>query len=626
MAIAFDASATASEVADDSPASSPLEWTHTPVGTPRAVVVHLPCGGVNTNVAITSVTYGGGAMTQVSGSPVNKATGEPGSMSAWFLGTSIPTGAQTVSVAYTVVAAGPTLVGTSITYTADDDCSIVDVDVTITSDSLENPSCTLSLGGATCACSMGFNSGQNATTGIAPLANWTSRSEDAANNKTHGVYTYDIIGSTDVTAGWTQTAEDALAIAIAIREGVVSSASFKAGHFTGPGASGNRAHTVVGFTPGATIFFANEATATGAVASDSIITIAAVDSSGASVNIGMRSDDGPTTMVTSRLFDTDPTLSQNVDGSDTTETYFDWVSNDTYGWTLNWTSTAALKVGYLAFKSTIQSKVGVLASGTSTGDISATGVGFQPDVVLFFASRGDTTEGGTAFALMGVGAMTATTQFSSTAIDEDAIGTSRVRHRAYNNQAITLINSNPNALYLGATYVSMDSDGFTINIGTAPGASTNIGYLALKGVNAHAGLIAEKTSAGTQAYTGFGFQPASVLCFGASANTNDGTLETGMTFSCGASDGTTDRAVACASVDAAATSSTGRHYSELYSFIRILGTDGSLAGSADVNSFDSDGMTLNFVDTAVSTNYQGFVAFAADAATRRYSLTLTGVG
>ena len=413
------------------------------------------------------------------------------------------------------------------------------------------------------------------------------------------------------TFTWAQTNGTGASVAFNLLPDTGTDDIFRVGNITGPSGAGSNAHTGVGFTPGATIFFANEKTATGATNGDSIMSIAVLDANGSSVNIGMRSDDAAATMLTSRFFDTDPTLSQNVDASDTIETYFDWVSTDSNGWTLNWTSTSLLKVGYMAFKSTIQNKVGVFASGTSATNVAVTGVGFVPDVVLFFASRGDTTEGGTSFALIGVGAMTSTAQYTTTLIDEDNITTSRVRRRAYTDKCISLINSNPNALYMDASYVSMDADGFTVAIGTAPGASTNIGYLALKGIEAFPGFIQERATAGSQAYTGFGFLPEAVLFMGGSAAAIDGTLEAGFQFDIGASDGTFARSMACCSADSSADALTARHYSEVYPHIRISTTDGSLTVSANITSFDSDGMTLDF-DDAASAQYQGIIAFAPE--------------
>jgi hypothetical protein len=155
-------------------------------------------------------------MTEVSGSPNIKGTGETVNVSCFFLGSNIPTGAQTVTA---------TTSGTAdrqagcVTLTAENNCEVIDSDGTINSDSQANPSVTLGLLGRSCFCAIGFASGQDAVTGITPFANWTARSEAATTgNTTFGMYTYDIIGTANVSAGWPHTADDAVAIAIAVSE------------------------------------------------------------------------------------------------------------------------------------------------------------------------------------------------------------------------------------------------------------------------------------------------------------------------------------------------------------------------------------------------------------------------
>src|SRR3990167_3486070 len=117
MTVAFDA---AVEFQDSTPAD-PMEWTHTPVGTPRGVVVLI---NQRASIAdtVVGVTYGGVAMTRVQFA----AGSGPEAVSnfCYFLGASIPTGAQTVSVDLT----GTTTDyhSESITVTADGDTEVVD--------------------------------------------------------------------------------------------------------------------------------------------------------------------------------------------------------------------------------------------------------------------------------------------------------------------------------------------------------------------------------------------------------------------------------------------------------------------------------------------------------------------
>lgn len=186
----------------------------TPVGTPRAAIVFIIQN--NQTDEISTVTYGGVEMTEVTGSPNAKATGQVGTVYAYFLGASIPTGAQDV------VANASGTTGTKqsfvISLTADANTELVDQDATINTDSQENPAVTLSHAGRTCFDCISFISGQLAISGITPLTGWTSRNETDGGPFCYAVYTHDTPGTSDVSAGWTQTAEDALAIALAVSE------------------------------------------------------------------------------------------------------------------------------------------------------------------------------------------------------------------------------------------------------------------------------------------------------------------------------------------------------------------------------------------------------------------------
>jgi hypothetical protein len=184
MAVAYDAFSQAV------PGTGNLSWTHTPVGTPRAIIVNLVQDANDTD--------------QVSGA-----------VYTYFLGSSIPTGAQTVDV---TVSSNAEKYPCAVSLTGSADTEVVDVDVTIDNGAATNPSVTLSLGGRTCFAMISFFSGRPAPTDITPLANWTVRREQDFGSSLGGIYTYDVIGTTDVTAGWTQTSDAGAAIALAISE------------------------------------------------------------------------------------------------------------------------------------------------------------------------------------------------------------------------------------------------------------------------------------------------------------------------------------------------------------------------------------------------------------------------
>lgn len=99
MAVAFDASTESHTGSTGSASEASFSWTHTPSGTPAGVLVFV---GTKANSAIiTSVTYGGVTCSAVSGAEAIDTVGEPCRMKAFFIGSSVPAGAQTVTVTRT---------------------------------------------------------------------------------------------------------------------------------------------------------------------------------------------------------------------------------------------------------------------------------------------------------------------------------------------------------------------------------------------------------------------------------------------------------------------------------------------------------------------------------------------
>lgn len=111
MSIAFDAKSqltTSNSSADGS-------WTHTPVGTPAGVIVMIT-QGENVGDQVVGVTYGGTAMTRVN-TASEAGGGDPTRSYLYFLGASVPSGAQTVAVdinnTYNYAATAVTVTATS---------------------------------------------------------------------------------------------------------------------------------------------------------------------------------------------------------------------------------------------------------------------------------------------------------------------------------------------------------------------------------------------------------------------------------------------------------------------------------------------------------------------------------
>lgn len=84
MAVAFDASSESHTGTTGAASVASFTWNHVPAGTPRAAVVFAFGQPVATDI-ITSVTYGGTAMTAVAGGFAADTLTEPGFCKAYFL-------------------------------------------------------------------------------------------------------------------------------------------------------------------------------------------------------------------------------------------------------------------------------------------------------------------------------------------------------------------------------------------------------------------------------------------------------------------------------------------------------------------------------------------------------------
>ena len=193
----------------------------TPVGTARGVLVY-----VITNVEgdeITSVTADGTSMTEVTDSPTLNTAGEDGGAHCFFLGSSIPAG--TLTIAVTTSGSTTTKYAGAVTLTASQDTSVVDTNNLI-SNNTATTSVTLSLGSVSSFCMIGFWTGLNAPGNYAPLTGWTSRNETDFGNQCGGIYTYDTVDTADVTAGYSNSGGDDVALhAIAVRENAAAGGS-----------------------------------------------------------------------------------------------------------------------------------------------------------------------------------------------------------------------------------------------------------------------------------------------------------------------------------------------------------------------------------------------------------------
>lgn len=211
MAVAFDA------VTSSGLQTTDFSFNHTPAGTPRGVIIGV--GQTADADEVDSTTYGGSATSGVTGSPASGTGGEAGTVHVDFLGTSVPTGVQSVAVNET---GGGNKAAFALTVTADADVVVQDTTVVHgqSVSSGDNEIGTLSLGGNTCLCGVLIWSGANGVAGLSPQTGWTDRGEVDLGIEVCVLYTYDTVGTSDVPFGFfTTNVFDYSAIAFALTEG-----------------------------------------------------------------------------------------------------------------------------------------------------------------------------------------------------------------------------------------------------------------------------------------------------------------------------------------------------------------------------------------------------------------------
>jgi hypothetical protein len=230
-----------------------------------------------------------------------------------------------------------------------------------------------------------------------------------------------------------------------------------------------------------------------------------------------------------------------------------------------------------------------------------TGVGFKPDITFFFA----TGEAGPLpdndyNARYGFGAaISAAKQGVNWTWAEDAnANTNDQRYTRFDE--CMYIETNISAQQR-ATFVTQDSDGFTVNW-LAGTAAVPILYLCIKGGSWHIGNSATLTSLASIATTGYGFAPNAVMVLSActTAQSTAGTPNSDHCLSVGAGTSPSAR-VAQSNFEATALATSdawfGIEYDEIYSNLSLPG----IAGLMDIQSMDADGVTFVMDDADPTT-------------------------
>jgi len=239
-------------------------------------------------------------------------------------------------------------------------------------------------------------------------------------------------------------------------------------------------------------------------------------------------------------------------------------------------------------------------TGTPPYNEAITGVGFLPDLLLF-AMGGDTATAGdvaaATFGAIGIGAARTTSERGVIAFASDeGSATMDTEGYGYTAECHAIGNSTAGgSIIIRGTFVSMDSDGFTLQR-LEQGTVRQRFYLALKGGSYKVGNnVTSVTGAATVVDSGFGFTPRFGFFFSACRATSTQDVGTApWHMSVGGATGPTERGAQgtiSRSGIADAVVGTAVEHDAVY-VSQTDATPPAIDGLMDVQTFDSDGWTL----------------------------------
>ncbi len=279
-------------------------------------------------------------------------------------------------------------------------------------------------------------------------------------------------------------------------------------------------------------------------------------------------------------------------------------------------------------------KVGSFSQRTSTGSQSVTGVGFQPKAVLFFLTD-KTADGSAANCQIGYGVATSSSnRWCFYGIAQSGLSTHSCSRRYSLSACIGAITA-AGAIAAEAGLSSMDSDGFTVNWGTADSTARIVNYIALGGSDisgARCGEIQGPTVTGNQSFTGFGFKPTALIAFCMGTTTaapalGAASVRPGMGFAGGGGQAMFANSIFY-------TTALSRRFQRTDLVAGEAASSGASICKAQLYSFDSDGFTLNWTEVYTAGRYIYYLALAGPRVkvgsftqkTSTGTLATTGVG
>lgn len=415
----------------------------------------------------------------------------------------------------------------------------------------------------------------------------------------------------------------------------------KVGSLAQPTGTGNQAYTGVGFQPKALLFFYNALTADGTAVHAMIGTGVAVSSSSRAA-VCTQSDDAVATADSNRRHDNTKCVTV-INNAGTVLAAADLVTMDSDGFTLNWTTADATQriINYIALGGTDLTNVAIkeITTPAGTGNQAYTGVGFQPDCIIGMSPAINAAPPGSAqFGTWGMGWGKSSSVRGSVGHSGD-VSASAIIQSSFQTATLMTVPSvgSVGAILNAFDLVSMDADGFTVNWSTV-GGTRYFWMLCLKGGSYAIGTVTQPTSTGNQAISGLGFQPTGLILAG-NHRISAGVSEPWST-SIGFASATTARGSIWAGNTNAATDTADSALIRTKVYTNYTDGTPTKNAEADLQSFDSDGFTLNwstvdstqrlllylaFGSTSLATNTKTFTTDAIVKGTNTTTFTADGI-
>lgn len=256
---------------------------------------------------------------------------------------------------------------------------------------------------------------------------------------------------------------------------------------------------------------------------------------------------------------------------------------------------------------TLNAKVGSFSTGTpvATNTIAVTGVGFQPEYIMFWLTgRSNSTDAiGRASHFRGFGVACSTTDrrsIASVSLDAVAAADAASAHDA----AACILSVSPTTPAIDGQLdlQSFDADGFTLICDSATWPrDTCVAYLALGGdlTNAASGVLTEPVSTGDQDVTSLGFQPDFVMFFSAGIAADAPGAKIDSDIMIGAATAAAAQGVwVGGSNDAAANMGTASYCTAGECIAMLAANMGTINARADFVQFLSNGFRINWAERA----------------------------